>query len=237
MKYSVLLTVSLLTINILVAQTDSIQSSNEFKTLFSNNAEKTKISGFGSVNIDFGSIENNFGLMIGGEGAILLNRKFYIGFYGRGLATLPKYEFEESTNNNFDVERRGVMGYGGLVIGTIFKPTKPIHFGLDLRIGGGTVGLIYSYEYYQHNPNLYYSENSHKSIFAFAPEGFVEMNIAAWFKIKFSASYQYISDASVTAPIVEDGKFVTDGNGHIVTEEVFTTQNYRTPEFSIGFVF
>lgn len=224
--------------NVLIAQTDSTQSNDDFKTLFNNKGGKTKISGFGSVNLDFGSIENNFGLMMGGEGAMLFNRKFYIGLYGRGLTTLPKYEFNNSSFNNiFNIERRGVMGHGGLLIGTIFMPEKPIHFGVSARIGGGAVGLIYYYEGYNYDPNLYYPENQHEAIFAFAPEAFVEMNLAAWFKIKVSAGYQYISDATVKSPLVENGRLVYDNNHQLVTEDVFTTKNYKTPLLSIGFLF
>jgi len=238
MKHLVLF-IALLIASVLIAQTDNTTTTdNEFKTLFHNNGGKTKVSGFGSVNLDFGSVENNFGLMLGGEGALLLNQRFYIGFYGRGLTTLPKYELNRTFNNNIvNIERRGMLGHGGLLIGFIFMPEKPIHFGIDARIGGGAVGLVYYYESYYNDPDLYYPEDRMEAIFAFAPEAYLEMNFTSWFKVKLSAGYQYISNASVKAPIIENGKLVYDDNNKLVTEEVFNTTKYRTPTLSLGFVF
>jgi len=237
MKNLTLIIVLIIT-NVLFAQTDSTQSKDEFRTLFSNNNGKTKVSGFGSFIIDFGNIENDFGLMVGGEGAVLFNQHIFVGMYGRGLATLPDYEFDNSSFGKVvNIERRAFMGHGGLLIGSNFMPKKPIHFGVNLRIGGGTVGLIYYYENYHYDPDFYFPEEQYEMIFAIAPEVFLEMNLASWFKVKLSAGYQYISEVTVDAPIYKDGKFVYDESGQIITEEVFSTSNYKTPLVSVGFIF
>ena len=234
MKYLVLL-IALITVNASIAQTDST-STDELRTLFSKKSGKTKVSGFGSVNLDFGNIENSFGLMLGGEGAVLLNKRFYIGFYGRGLTTMPNYAFDHSFKNRLNIEQRGVLGHGGLLLGYIFNPNSPIHFGISTRIGGGAIGLVYYYNDFNQDPNLYYPDELHKSVFTFAPEANIEMNLTNWFKIKLGVGYQYISEASIEAPIIEDGKFVLE-NGEFVTEELINSKNYNTPTVTLGFVF
>ncbi len=222
--------------SIAVAQEDSLKSDNEFRTLFKGNGNKTKVSGFGSINLDFGSIENSFGLMMGGEGAVIFNRKFYFGIYGRGLTTLPNYNYDNSTSGKVHIERRGMFGHGGLLVGYIFSPTNPIHFGVSTRIGGGALGLIYFYEGYDKYSDVYYPEDGHEPVFVFTPEANVEMNLTNWFKFRVSIGYQYVSDASVDAAVVEDGNLVFE-NGTIVKEEVMNSSNFNTPIVSLGFIF
>ena len=236
MKYIALILV-LVFVNIVNAQQDSTQSAQEYKTIFSKNGDDTKISGFGSLNLDFGSIDKTFGLMIGGEGALLIDTKFYVGIYGRGLATMPQYDYNDNIKSVFNIQQRVAFGHGGLLIGYIINPTEPLHFGFSARIGGGATGLVYFYDDYNQQTHAKIPEGSYESIFAFAPEAFVEMNLTNWFKIKCSVGYQYISDVSVEAPMLKDGKFVSNGNNSYVMEEVYSTKNYKTPIVSLGFVF
>ena len=78
-KISLLIAV-IFTVNIAFGQTDSTKKeADNFHTIFGNSGEKTKVSGFGALMMDFGSIENNFGLNMGLDGAVLINRSFFMG--------------------------------------------------------------------------------------------------------------------------------------------------------------
>ena len=236
MKKIFFIIAAVLTLNTVFAQqNDSTNTNDELKTIFGKSGDKVKVSGFGAFNMDFGSIENNFGLMMGGEGAVLINRSFFIGFYGRGLITMPTYTYtyyNPKFSKNMDVSQRAILGHGGLLIGYVFNPTKPIHMGFSARIGAGGIGLVddYSENHYNSNSSYYYHEYPYIApLFVLSPQVDLEMNLTNWFKFRISAGYQYVTDASVSVSRIEDKK--------IVESELFNTSGYNTPTFSLGFVF
>ena len=235
MKYTIFLIALLFVFDIAIAQSGSLQSeNNNYRTLFGSANGSTKVSGFGSFNLDFGNIDNEFGLMIGGEGAVLINRSFFIGFYGRALATAPKYSFtyyNSSDNTEITVDRNVAFGHGGLLVGAIFNATKPMHFGISIRIGGGGVSLFKPYsdeDYYSSHKDFY--EYPHIApIFVMSPQLDFEMNLTNWMKFKVSAGYQYVANASLNYKIMEDG--------NIVDKELLNTSIFNTPTVSMGFIF
>jgi hypothetical protein len=235
MKRVLLIIITFFAINVTFAQQDnSNQNDDELKTIFGKSGDKVKVSGFGAFNMDFGSIENNFGLMLGGEGAVLINRSFFVGLYGRGLTTLPLYTYTYYSSNgakNIEIMQRGAFGHGGLLIGYVFAPTKPIHLGISARIGAGGIGLIddYSSSYYDPNHSYYYNYPYVAPLLVLSPQLDLEMNLTNWFKFRISAGYQYVTDATLNVQVLENGK--------LVEKELFNTSGYNTPTFSLGFVF
>ncbi len=236
MKKIALIIISIFTINMAFAQQGRTNDSGEeLKTIFGKSGDKVKVSGFGAFNLDFGNIENNFGLMLGAEGAVLINRSFFVGFYGRGLTTLPFYTYSyysSAYGDNIELTQRGMFGHGGLLIGYVFTPTKPVHLGFSARIGGGGVTLIDDYSSSYYDPNYshkYYDYPYAAPLLVLSPQVDLEMNLTNWFKFRISAGYQYVNDASVNVNVMEGGK--------IIEKEVFNTSSYSTPTFSMGFVF
>ena len=236
MKRIVIIIISIFTINMAFAQQDKTNDSgDELRTIFGKSGDKVKVSGFGAFNMDFGNIENNFGLMLGGEGAVLLNRSFFVGLYGRGLTTLPFYTYSYYSagyGNNIELTQRGVFAHGGLLVGYVFNPTKPIHLGFSARIGGGGITLIDDYSSSYYDPSYshnYYDYPYAAPLLVLSPQVDLEMNLTNWFKFRVSAGYQYVNDASVNVNVMEGGK--------IVEKEVFNASSYSTPTFSMGFVF
>ena len=218
------------------AQQDTSKTDDEFKTIFQKKS-KVKVSGFGAVILDFGSIENDFSLLVGGEGAVLFNRKFYIGLYGRILSTLPRYEYINSNfGNRYNIQRMGSFEHGGLLLGYVFMPKKPIHFGISSKFGGGALGVMYYYNNYYNEPNLYLPEDTYEFVFVITPQIELEMNLTNWFKFRISAGYQYVSSATVDVPVLQDGALIIE-NGEIVKEELINSKNYNTPVVSVGFIF
>jgi len=213
---------------------DSLKSETEYHTLFGNKNGKTKVSGFGTFSMDFGNMNNDFGLMMGGEGAVLINRSIFIGFYGRGSATMPSFSYSyysESLNKELSVNRKAAFGHGGLMFGAIFNPTKPIHFGFTIRIGGGGVSLINDYMKDMQSSHRYeYDDYPYVApLFVMHPQLDLEMNLTNWMKFRVSGGYQYVSSASLMYSTIE--------NGSIVKKELFNTNIFSTPTLSLGFVF
>ena len=218
-------------------ETPKKEKKSNFGTIFQNrNQEKTKVSGFMALNLDFGSIDNEFGLLLGFDGAVLINQSFFVGIYGRGLATMPTYNytfFDKDSAANINATHRGVFYHGGLLLGYVFYPNKPFHFGISTRIGAGGVNLVEDYSYH-HNYAPKGCDSYHDlpyiaPLFVFSPQIDAEINITNWMKFRASAGYQYVAKSSLYVTSLENGK--------LVETELLNTKDYNTPTFSIGFVF
>ena len=221
------------------AQTDTTKNKtnkeSEFHTIFHSNSDNTKISGFMALNMDFGSINKDFGLLLGIDGAVLINRRFFIGFYGRGLTTMPTYEYsiyDKDSSSNITATHRGMFFHGGLLLGYVFLPEKPIHFGISTRIGAGGISLVEDYAYRPYSPHNCSSNDNYPYIaplFVLSPQIDVEMNITYWMKFRISAGYQYVSNSTLNVQRIVNGK--------LMEYEVLNANDYSTPTFSLGFVF
>ena len=95
-----LLTVS---VNISAFERDSLIKGNEYSH-----------GGFGGLTTKNTELNGTTETMVGMKGAWLLNHNAYIGMAGYG------------TNNNVTDTNRH-MGYGGVIAGYIFKPSKIVH--------------------------------------------------------------------------------------------------------------
>jgi hypothetical protein len=223
-----------------IAQTNEKETpkkESNFNTIFHNrNQEKTIVSGFMALNMDFGSINKEFGLLLGIDGAVLINQSFFVGIYGRGLATMPTYNYtfyNKDSSSNISATHRGLFYHGGLLLGYVFYPNKPFHFGISTRIGAGGISLIEDYSYHhKYSPkgcDTYDDLPYIAPLFVFSPQIDAEINITNWMKFRASVGYQYVANSSLYVSSIESGK--------LIETELLNTKDYNTPTFSIGFVF
>ncbi len=215
-------------------QNDDSNNDNTYYTLFGSKTGKTKVSGFGTLSFDFNGINKDFGLMIGGEGAVLINRSFFIGFYGSGLVTMPSYTYtyySDINSNNISVNRKAAFGHAGLMFGAIFHATNPIHFGFTMRIGAGGMSLVDDYMKDMQSSHRYdYGDYQYVApLFVMHPQLDFEMNLTNWMKFRVSGGYQYVSSASLMYNTLE--------NGSLVEKELLNTNMFSTPTVSMGFIF
>ena len=234
MKNITLLIAALFIVNLSFGQKDSTQQTEkQFQTIFGKSGEKTKVSGFGAFMMDFGSIENNFGLNLGLDGAVLINRSFFMGIYGRALVTAPSYNYIsfDSDKKKVEMNQNAFFGHGGLLIGYVFAPTRPIHFGFSTRFGMGGISLYDDYQHGNYDPasNHYKDSPYIAPLYVFSPQFDVEMNVTSWFKFRLSAGYQFVSNASLEVKTIENGKYIQ--------KEILNTSSFNTPTLSLGFVF
>jgi len=235
MKYLIQLLILVLFVNTAIAQVkDTSATQSQYRTIFGKSGKKTKVSGFGTFTMDFMNVDNDFGLMMGSDMAVLIDNRFYIGFYGRGLTSMPSYQYSyyvDSIGDNVDIKRRMVFGHGGLIIGYIFKPDSPVHFGFNTKFGAGSVGFIEDYdEDYNYHDN-YYMDNTlyMHAIYFFTPQIDFEMNLTYWFKFKLSAGFQFASNKSIKYNKLE--------NGEIIEKNLFSTKKLNTPVVAMSFIF
>ena len=88
--------------------------------------EKLEIKGFGSPIVKLTKVHNEFDLMIGARGAVLLNRALAIGIGGYSLASSIHVSDPQS---NFEME------YAGLILELVFPSDKLVHLSASTLIG------------------------------------------------------------------------------------------------------
>ena len=218
-----------------IAQETSTSQTNDnsYRTLFNSSGGPIKVSGFGSFNINMMSLDNKVAGAAGFDGAVLINRSFYLGFYGRGSFGTPHYDIY-STDTLRNIEKASTFFHTGLIIGANFMANKPIHFGFSTKLGGGAYVLYNDYEHYYSNNNN--NCNSYDNdvafvgpLFVITPQVDVEMNITNWMKFKVGFGYQWVNSSTLS--------YDYKTSAGIIENKSFNTNKLSSPVAEISFIF
>ncbi len=219
-------------------QADSNITKPKYRTLFNNNGQEPAVSGMFAFHLDLGQYKNSLtntsqpSLNLGGEMAVILNKVFYMGFYGRGMVSFPEKTFSAynlDSSKNYEFSTNAFFGHGGMVFGGIVMPNSPIHLALSMKIGGGDYTLVN--DGFNFNSDEYFNNSwSIAPVLVLTPQVDVEMNITHWFRFKLGAGYQWVSSANKTVEF-------KDANNQIVNKEIMNTKELNNLYFSVGFVF
>jgi len=156
---------------ILAASLMVYSQEKEYQTIFDN--KDLRISGMGGPFMQFTALAGEFGHMMGGGGAVLLN-DFYFGGYGLGLTNaIPDY-VNDNANDKLS------LGHGGFWIGYSLFGSKPVHASISTLVGWGEFGIIQYEGYY---PFI------RDKIFTVAPTIELEVNLTRYFRIGAGATY------------------------------------------------
>jgi len=150
--------------------------------------------GYAAPVAKFTTVNNEFGLLVGGRGGWIINHTFSIGLAGYGLA------------NNINARTIGPygqkylrLGYGGLDLEYVANSNDLLHFSVHSLIGGGTAGFRYgwnedrwNYEYGEHDRN-------YNLFFIFEPGANVDLNVIPWFRTSVGISYRFVAGLSSSA--------------------------------------
>jgi len=162
---------SILVLFILAVGTTVFSQEKEYRTILDN--QDLRISGLGGPFMQFTTVAGEFGFMMGGGGAVLLDN-FFVGGYGLGLTNaIPDY-----INDNPGDQL--TLGHGGFWLGYSLFGNKPIHVAFSTMIGWGEFGITQSDGYYP-----YLRDN----IFVLAPTVELEANLTRYFRIGAGVSY------------------------------------------------
>lgn len=143
----------------------------EYRTILDN--QELRISGMGGPFMQFTSVAGEFGHMMGGGGAVLLN-DFYFGGYGLGLTNaIPDYVNDHAND-------RLTIGHGGFWLGYSLFGDKPLHLSISSLIGWGEFGIMQMDGYYPFVRD---------KIFVLAPTLEVELNLTRYLRIGVGATY------------------------------------------------
>ncbi len=162
---------AILSAMILAASFTAFSQEKEFQTIFDN--RDLRISGMGGPFMQFTTVAGEFGHMMGGGGAVMLN-DFFFGGYGLGLSNaIPDYVNQNPSD-------RLTLGHGGFWLGYSLFSAKSVHLTFSSMIGWGEFGVMQS--------NAGYPFVRDK-IFLLAPTVEVELNLTRYFRIGAGASY------------------------------------------------
>jgi hypothetical protein len=156
---------------ILAAGATVFSQEKEYRTILDN--QDLRISGLGGPFMQFTSVAGEFGFMMGGGAAVLLD-DFFVGGYGSGLTNAIPYNDPNRPDDQL------TLGHGGFWLGYSLYGNKPLHVAFSTMIGWGEFGITQSDGYYP-----YLRDN----IFVVAPTVELEANLTRYFRIGAGLSY------------------------------------------------
>lgn len=143
--------------------------------------------GFIGLNMRFGDMAGDFGAFAGGEAAILLKRRVYLGIRGSGLAT--DNNLVPGAGGSPDEILRA--GYGGLLIGFVIPTRSFVDVSVDALIGAGAIGT-----------GEEGADSEYDAVFVFEPSVMLDLRLARIAQLGIGAGYRFFGDADV--PGVDD---------------------------------
>lgn len=155
--------------------------------------------GYGGPVVKFTTINNEFGVLVGGRGGWIINHTFCIGLAGYGLANNIKANTVDAFGRKY-LE----MGYGGLDLEYIDRSDDLIHFSIHTLIGGGSAGFRYSWDEEQWNNDNGMNHKEHDPFFILEPGANVDLNVTPWFRTSAGVSYRYVTGLSSAAATNSD---------------------------------
>lgn len=132
--------------------------------------------GFGAPVMKFSEVNDRFAFLMGGRGGWIINDAFVIGGGGYGL----------TNHHNFTTDALD-MGYGGLDLEYVNRPTELLHITLAVLVGGGGV------RYWPSTSRRYYDGG----FFVAEPSVNLELNVTRIFRIAVGGSYRVVEGLSV----------------------------------------
>ena len=181
-------------LTLVLTSTTNVYSQDDAQYLL--DLKKVKVSGFGNTNHVFSQIDGDFAYSSGGSGAFLFDYKYFVGIYSHTLETTHSREdiysptFDPSVNPDEQplyIKNKLHFDYGGIWLGYIHKPNNLIHWGTNIKLGGGRVALN------DKDIDFHDLEEHHRDfVGVLTPEFDVELNIARWFKVNLGIGYRFV---------------------------------------------
>jgi len=161
-------------ISLLFNSIECVPRENEDETLING---KVDFGGYGAFMTTFTELNNDFAVLVGGRGGLIINHFFVFGGGGYGLTN----EIQVHTNN----PPRNLLldfGYGGVYLEFVLQSRKLVHLSLNALIGAG--GADYRTYYYDYLDD--------DAFFVAEPGAELELNITRHFRMAMGGSYRFV---------------------------------------------
>ena len=162
--------------------------SQEIKTVFQSDSLKTNsYGGYGGPIIKATQVNNDWGLLIGGQGGVLINRKIALGAIGQSIIR-DKDFIGDNLNGENQSPLSFVYGAGGIFFEYIFNLERPIHISIPLNLMAGGVVV---------NDNTTTTKVESSSNFIIEPGINLEFNLSKHFVSAINVSYRQVFGTSL----------------------------------------
>ncbi|MFO0583300.1 MAG: hypothetical protein U0229_13605 [Anaeromyxobacter sp.] len=135
------------------------------------------MGGWGGPTVEFGEVNGQAGLFVGGRGGWLIARRFTIGGAGMGLVT--PVDGPRAVLAPRDLK----VAYGGLWLETTFQPLELLHVTAGLIAGGGGADLTPDGEDYAVKSD---------GFFVVEPSVCLELNVGRTVRADLGATYRLV---------------------------------------------
>lgn len=149
---------------------------------------------FGAPVMKVSQVDGHSRMLMGLEGAWIINHSIYLGLSGAGTMKGISTDIYDSAGDRQYMH----MGYGGILLGMTIGSDKLLHFGFQNVIGGGAAVL---------SPNKWGDDGDHHDecdwdeeekcswnetpFFVWEPQLLAEVNVTRWMRIAAGAGYRF----------------------------------------------
>ncbi len=159
------------------------------------------VGGYGGVVVAYSRFDGDDGVLVGGEGALLLGHRFSIG--GAGYGWVSEHESVEMDGIAHHME----VGYGGLVLRYAFLTNQLVYLSAGALIGGGAVVMVPD-DTDRWDDDV--DEDDTDRFFVVEPQLSAHANVTRWMRVGLQAGYRMTAgiskfgreDSSMHGPVV-----------------------------------
>ncbi|MFC1642349.1 hypothetical protein ACFL5O_06635, partial [Myxococcota bacterium] len=148
---------------------------------------RAKFGGYGGLTIRYTRVAGDNGLLVGAEGALLIDHRFALGGAGYGLVTPRLY------SNDQPRVRLG-MGYGGGVLRYHFVLDSPLYVSAGVLVGAGVLGEARDDD---DDDEIAVRSSSRRiradGCFVAEPSLGVHLNVTRWMRVGLEGAYRFAS--------------------------------------------
>ncbi|WP_306642685.1 hypothetical protein [Sanyastnella coralliicola] len=191
-----LLIACLLLTTALNAQVETcIGNNGEMQTLFGGDRS---FGGFIGLGTKFTTLNDQGGMMLGGEINGVFGHSLNVGFVGYGLVTDVYGVNRDDDNQRLYYE----MGYGGLNIEPVFFSRRAIHFSAPVVIGAGGIGesrqRFIDIDEFDEDQDYDWPDFYNSDFFLVVEPGLqLEINLLRAVRLYGGASYRFVTDVDL----------------------------------------
>jgi len=163
--------------------------------------KKPKLGGYGGLTVAYSHMLHRDGVLVGGEGAMLIEHRLSLGGAGYGFSRSPGGPAALD-----GTARQYSSGYGGFVIRYAIYSDIPLYASFGVLIGGGAVSLA---PHPQHNGDMHEEDIEVRGYFVLQPDVSIHVNATRWLRFSLTAGYR-------VATAVEAFRYQADDIGGVV---------------------
>lgn len=151
-----------------------------------------RFGAFGGTGVYYTDFMGDGTALMGGQGALLINKTMYLGVGGYCFGRRP--DAGAVYTDGAWRESRYEGAYAGLLMGAILYSDRVVHGMADVLIGGGGITrAINDWDEDEWDDDHDYEQPT-DGYFVIQPMGHVEVNLVRWMRVDLGAGYRFVTD-------------------------------------------